>query len=240
VDGLGETYCDRCTRGGPLLRESPAFRPWFGINTDSRRMLAPSLWINLGYGDEGRGRTVSLEPSVNVRVSTRLDGRIGARYRRNEDATQWVGNFTEPGGTTHYAFAALDQETVAANLRINYTARPNLTFQFYGEPFVSTGSYADFRELSATPRADALEDRFVAYTPPPSTSNGFRFRQLRSNLVVRWEYLPGSTLYVAWAHGREASGGNEEDLSWDREMRDLFGLHPNNTFLVKVAHWFNW
>jgi hypothetical protein len=240
VDGLGGASCDRCTRGGPLLRTSRGFRPWFGINTDSRRMLAPSLWVNLGYWDEGRSRTVSIEPSLNVRVSTSLDGRIGLRYRANEDATQWIGNFTDGTGSVHHAFAALDQETLAANLRLNYTAGPDLTFQFYAEPFVSTGTYTDVRELSATPGADAYDDRFVAYTPPSAAPSGLRFLQLRSNLVVRWEYMPGSTLYVAWAHGRQTSGSEDPGLTWDREMRELFGLHPDNTFLVKVAHWLSW
>jgi hypothetical protein len=165
---------------------------------------------------------------------------LGARYRRNEDATQWVNNHTDGGGTTHYGFAALDQETVSGSLRVNYTARPNLTVQFYAEPFVSTGDYSDFRELSETPRADSYGDRFVPYDPPSSVSTGFRVRQLRSNLVLRWEYLPGSTIYFAWAHGREASGGGASDLGWNEEIRQLFDLRPDNTFLIKVAHWLNW
>ena len=124
-------------------------------------------------------------------------------------------------------------------MRVNYTAGPNLTLQFYGEPFVSTGDYTDFREISSTPEAGKYEDRFVGYTPPPSTPTGFRFLQLRTNLVVRWEYLPGSTLFFAWAHGRQESGG-PSDLSRMDELRDLFGLRPDNSFLIKVAHWLNW
>jgi hypothetical protein len=239
VDGLGKTFCDRCTRGGPPVRESRGVRPWFGVNADARRMVAPSLWVNLGYGDEGRSRTISIEPSLTFRVSTRLDARLGLSFRENEDANQWVGNFTDQG-TTHHAFAHLDQETVSANLRINYTAGRDLTFQFYGQPFVSSGTYADFRELSGTPGAETFGDRYAAYTPPASAATGFRFRQLRTNLVIRWEYRPGSTLFLAWAHGRQASDGTESHLSWGDELGELFGLHPDNTFLLKVAHWLNW
>ena len=238
LDHLGETRCDRCTRGGPLLGESRGLRPWFGVNADPRRMFAPGVWVNLGYDDEGRTRTVSIDPYVGVRVSTQFDGRIGLRYRHNEDASQWLGNFDE-GGTTHHAFARLDQETVSAEVRINYTARPNLTVQLYAEPFISTGTYSDVRELSATPGDVDYRDRFVPYDPPASASTGFRFQQLRTNLVMRWEYLPGSTLYLVWAHGRRASEG-PSDLTWDDELRELFELHPDNTFLIKVAHWLNW
>ena len=104
---------------------------------------------------------------------------------------------------------------------------------------MSTGDYTDFREISGTPEADTYEDRFASYTPPPSTPTGFRFLQLRTNLVVRWEYLPGSTLFFAWAHGRQASGG-PSDLSRMDDLRDLFGLRSDNSFLIKVAHWMNW
>ena len=239
VAGLGATFCDRCTRGGPPVRASRGIYPWFGVNTDSRRTLAPSVWVNLGYDDEGRSRNVSIEPSLSVRVSTRLDARLGLNIRDNQDANQWIANFEE-GGATHYAFAHLEQETVSANLRVNYTAGRDLTFQFYGEPFVSTGTYTDIRELSDQPGAEAWDDRYTAYSPPADAPTGFRFRQLKTNLVVRWEYRPGSTLFLAWAHGRQASDGAPSDLTWRRELDDLLDLHPNNTFLVKVAHWLNW
>ena len=239
LDGLGTTFCDRCTRGGPPLRQNRGFHPWFEVNGDARSMLAPSLWVNLSFGDEGKTRSVSLSPTLNTRFSTRLDGSLGLNLRWNENDAQWIDNLTAEGGATRYIFTRLDQETVSANVRINCTVGPDLTVQFYGEPFVSTGDYTDFREISGTPGAAAYRDRFIEYAPPASTPHGFRFRQLRTNLVVRWEYVPGSTLYFAWAHGRQASGG-PSDLSRRKELRDLFTIHPDNTFLIKVAHWLNW
>jgi hypothetical protein len=95
------------------------------------------------------------------------------------------------------------------------------------------------RELSATPRADSYDERFIAFAPPATADTGFRVSQLRTNAVARWEYLPGSTLYVVWAHGRQGSQNRPSDRSWSDEYRDLLDLHPDNTFLVKVAYWFN-
>jgi hypothetical protein len=92
---------------------------------------------------------------------------------------------------THYSFAHLDQRTLSMNLRVNYTARPDLTLELYAEPFVSTGTYSNFRELSATPAADEFEERFTPFTPPAGSSTGFNFSQLRTNAVARWEYMPG-------------------------------------------------
>jgi len=238
IDGFGETFCDRCTRGGPLLRRSRGFYPWFGVNGDNRRAIVPSMWVNLGYSDEGATRSVNLNPSVSVRLSTRLQGEIGARINRNENATQWFGNFTEDG-VTHYSFAHLDQRTLALNMRVNYTAGPDLTFELYAEPFVSTGTYSEVRELSDTPDAADYNARFIPFTPPASANMGFNFSQLRTNAVARWEYLPGSTVYVVWAHGRQGSQTLPSERSWSDEYRDLLELHPENTFLVKVAYWFS-
>jgi hypothetical protein len=239
LSGLGETVCDRCTRGGALLRQDRNFNPWWGFNADNRRTLAPGLNGNMNFADRGRSRSLNLNPLVDIRLATNLDGRIGLNFNHNENNTQWIENLATPGGGTRSVFARLDQRTRSANVRINYTARPNLTVQFYGEPFWSNGDYSDFRELSVTPEAVDYDDRFVAYAPPASTSRGFHVQQLRTNLVVRWEYLPGSTFFLAWAHGRQASGG-PSDLSWQDEVQDLFDLHPDNTFLIKVAHWISW
>ncbi|MGH7448132.1 MAG: DUF5916 domain-containing protein, partial [Longimicrobiales bacterium] len=237
-DGFGEAYCDRCTRGGPLLRRSRGIFPWFGVNGDNRRTIVPSMWVNLGFNDEGRTKTMHLNPGVTVRISTRLQANVGAGISHNDNATQWFGNFDD-NGVTHYSFAHLDQRTLSMNLRVNYTAGPDLTFELYAEPFVSTGTYSDVRELSATPDAGRYDARFVAYTPPASADLGFSFSQLRTNAVARWEYKPGSTLFLVWAHGRQDFEAAPSDRAWSDGYRDLLELHPANTFLVKVAYWFN-
>lgn len=239
LDGWGGAYCDRCSRGGPALRRSIGFYPWFGVNTDSRRMLAPSVWVNLGFSDEGRTRSVSIRPELGINASTALQGRIGVGIARNDNQTQWVTNVTGEDGVTHHAFARLEQQTLSFTVRLNYTAAPDLTFEFYGEPFVSTGAYSEFRELSGTPGAASYDARFVAYTPPASTPTELRYRQLRTNAVARWEFLPGSTLFVVWAHGRQDDSVDGVTRSWADEYDGLFGLHPDNTFLVKVAYWFS-
>ncbi|MGH7482963.1 MAG: DUF5916 domain-containing protein [Longimicrobiales bacterium] len=235
--GLTESYCDRCTRGGPALRKSRGLYPWFGVNADTRRMVAPSLWVNLWYTDEGESHGWSLSPSVGLRFSTSLQASIGAGLSRDRNNTQWYGNFTDDAGTTHYAFAHLNQREVSLSARVNYTATPDLTFEFYGEPFVSTGRFTDFREVSATPDAASYAARFEPFTPPAEEPTEFTFMQLRSNAVLRWEYRPGSTLYVVWTHGRHDSRSDYSDRSWTGDYRDLFELHPDNTFLIKVAYW---
>ncbi|HSM60595.1 MAG TPA: DUF5916 domain-containing protein, partial [Longimicrobiales bacterium] len=235
---LGGARCDRCTRGGPLLRRDPGFFPWGGINGDSRRTLVPGVWVNLGFWDDGRSSSASLSPYVQLRASTRLSARVGAFVYTAEDATQWFGNYTNDSGT-HHAFARLDQRTVSMNVRVNFTLTPDLTVELYGEPYTSSGTYTDLREVSSTPEADRYDDRFQPFEAPADAATSFTFKQLRTNAVLRWEYSPGSTLFLVWAHGREAFAQGVTRQAWHADFRDLLDRHPDNTFLVKVSYWFN-
>ena len=237
---FGETFCDRCTRGGPALHQSRGLYPWFGFNGDNRRTVVPSVWVNLRYTDEGATHGSSISPSLSIRPSSQLQTTLGFNISRGQTDSQWYGNIVDEAGTTHYAFAHLDQRTLSLTARINYTASPDLTFEFYAQPFVSTGTYADVREVSATPEAESYNDRFQPFTPPPGSQIAFKSSQLRTNTVLRWEYRPGSTLFLVWAHGREAFTGEEARRSWGQDFRDLFDVRADNTFLIKVAHWFNW
>ncbi|MGI8402389.1 MAG: DUF5916 domain-containing protein [Gemmatimonadaceae bacterium] len=96
-------------------------------------------------------------------------------------------------------------------------------------------------ELSATPRAAAYDDRYAPYLNTAVTSDpgGFNFKQLQSNVVYRWEYNPGSTLFVVWNQGRQGVVGAEGFNKFQGDVSDLFRLHPANTFLVKVSYWLN-
>jgi hypothetical protein len=234
------SYCDRCTRGGPLVRSSRSFAPWGGVNTDARRTVQASMWANLWFGDDGRTRGSSLSPSIGLRLSTSLQANIGTGFNRDRSNTQWFGNYTDDDGITHYSFARLDQRTVSMSLRVNYTATPDLTFEFFGQPFVSKGRYSDIRELSATPLADDYEQRYQPYTPPPnSRAREFNVSEVKTNAVMRWEFRPGSTLFLVWAHGRQNDERPYSDRSWMYDYRDLFDLRPDNTLLVKIAYWLN-
>jgi hypothetical protein len=170
---------------------------------------------------------------------------LGPFVSHNIDDAQWKGNFAEPlAGITHYTFAHLDQKTVGVTSRVNVTATPTLSFQLYAEPFVSSGRYSDWREL-ANPRAAAYRDRLRPYYRTDSAGvrvrpdpGGFNFKELRSNAVLRWEYRPGSTLFVVWTQQRGESGANGT-FDFQRDYGRLFRTRPDNTFLVKLSYWFS-
>ena len=234
---LHGTYCDNCARGGPAFRRSPFANSFAGVQGDDRRHVVPSLFVSWGRGDYGASHYVDYSPAVTLIPMSQLQLELSADWFKNTDDSQWLGNFTDGAGVTHYAFAHLEQETRSLGVRVSYTATPALSFQLYAAPFVSRGQYTNTRELSATPRAERYADRYTPYTTPAGTSLGFDVLQVRSNSVVRWEFRPGSTLFAVWTHGRDGYDGAFRDRSWRDEYNDLFALHPSNTFLLKLAYW---
>ena len=238
-NALTESYCDRCTRGGPALRQSRGIFPWGGVNTDSRKPVSAGMWVNLQFTDEGHSHGADVSPYVNFIISQQLQVNLGTNVSRGENDSQWYGNFTDDAGVVHYAFAHLSQRTISMTTRVNYTLTPELTFELYAQPFVSTGRYRDVRQVSATPGAARYADRFVPYTLPAGSALAFKSTQFHGSAVVRWEYRPGSTLYVVWTEGRQDDTNQYADQSWMRDYRDTFRLHPDNTFLVKLAYWIN-
>ncbi len=238
---LTGAFCDRCARGGPAVRQSPQLFLWGGTQGDERRGVVPGLWMNYARGDDGRSHFVEANPSLDLRVATRFSLSLGVDATGNHNDVQWYGNFTDSTGLTHYTFAHLYQQTVGLTWRVNYTATPNVSLQIYAQPFVSRGAYSDVREL-ADPRASDYASRYKPYGDPAVTSapGGFNFKQFRSNTVLRWEYRPGSTLFVVWTQGRRQFDPAFGTRSFSGDFGDLFGAHPDNTFLVKASYWFNW
>ena len=239
VAGLGTTYDDRAARGGPAVRRSVGYDTWAGVESDGRRVVTGSFFTGRYTGDEGLSHGWYVSPSLSVRLRSQFSASIGANYDQSVDAGQWVGNYGVAGvDTTHYTFARLDQRTLSLTTRLNYTVSPTLSLQFYGQPYIAVGDYADWRELR-NPRAESYADRFRPYGAGRDPG-GLDFKQLRTNSVLRWEYRPGSTLFAVWAHGRDAFTDRATTrLDARREYQELFGLHPNNTFLVKLSYWLN-
>lgn len=228
-------FCGACTRGGPFVRESNGLFSWWWASGDSRKRLYPSINVSYSGNDEGRSSRVDVGGQMNMRVASRFSASFGISYGRNIDDNQWYGNFGSGlSDTTHYTFARLDQKTVWLTGRLNYTVTPTLSLQFYGQPFVSAGSYTDWRELNQA-RAVRYDDRYKAFTQ--GNLSGFNFKQYRSNSVVRWEYRPGSALFFVWQQGRTEDSMDPGSFQFRRDYSTLFGAHPQNTFLIKGSYW---
>jgi len=238
---LGTVYDDRAARGGPAVRADRYLSPWLFIIGDDRRSVVPNFNLNYNRSNGGRSHAVSYGPGVDLKLMGRFSSSLSMNHSHNIRDNQWYGLKSDTLGVDQYTFARLDQTTTSATMRLNYTFTPNVSLQAYAQPFVSKGTYTSVKQLSATPRAKAYDDRYAPFADSSVTNDpgGFNFKALQSNLVFRWEYAPGSTLFAVWNHGRQGYDGTAGTKSFEGDVRDLFSLHPSNTFLIKMSYWLN-
>lgn len=231
-------YCTSCARGGPALRVEPYQSFQVNVSGDNRRAIIPRLEWAVAAGDAERSWERRGGVGAEMRLSTRLSTTLNVAASKRVDNQQWIANYGHfLSDTTHYTFARLAQTTVSMTARASFTATPLLTFQFYAQPFMSAGSYSDWREISSA-RAEGYDDRFAPYRTD-AAPGGFNFKQFNSNAVIRWEYRPGSTLFLVWQQGRVQDALNRGTFELERDYRDLFRAHPVNTFLVKATYFWN-
>jgi hypothetical protein len=224
---------DRITRGGPAVRGNKNVSLWYYSNTDSRK--AVSIGYNGNHVADGEGTTFhGISPFVNWRPSSAVSVNTGFRYNMNNDDAQWVEN-VDDNGITHYVFGRLKQRTSSFTFRVNYTITPELSIQTYAEPFVSAGEYTNYREV-VNPRALEHAARYAPYAYADNAD--FNYRSFRTTNVMRWEYKPGSALFIVWQQGRqdELDYGN---FRFGRDFGGIFAAPANNTFLVKFSYWLN-
>jgi hypothetical protein len=238
---LGTTYDDRAARGGPAVRQDRYISPWLFLIGDDRKPVVPNFNLNYFRTGEGRTHSVSYGPGLDFKMKGQFSSSVSMNFSHNIRDNQWYGLITDDAGANQYTFARLDQRTTSATMRLNYTYTPNVSLQGYVQPFVSKGTYSNVRQLSADPRAEKYDDRYAPLAASGVTGDpgGFNFKSLQSNLVFRWEYAPGSTLFAVWNHGRQGYNSAEGTKSFEGDVTDLFRLHPANTFLIKMSYWLN-
>jgi hypothetical protein len=237
-------------RGGPTMRLGG--RTGFNIGFDSDERKAFNYWLSLNYwvDDEENGRSIGVYPGTRWRLGNRAELRVSPSISLNRRSAQYID---EIDGS--YLFGELDQVTTSLTTRLSYTFSPTLSLQLYAEPFISAGDYDGFMQV-ADPRAVEFGDRFRKFSGAQISHiaddnqyvvnrNGgqfsfdnpdFNFRALRSNAVLRWEYRPGSALFLVWSQGREAFS-QYGDYSFNRDADRLFGSKATNVLLIKATYW---
>ena len=259
--GIGyeaETLSTSSLRGGPAMLFPSRWNAWFNVGSDSKKTFRFSFSNTNSWLGDGYSRFHAFRPGITWRPSNIFSLSANPFYNINKDDLQYMG--TETNGEDRYIFGRIDQKTMGLVLRFNCSITPTLTIQYYGQPFVSAGEYTQLKRITE-PRADAYADRFDTYMDDEITydasdeaylidENGdgvfdysienpdFNFRQFRSNLVIRWEYSPGSTIYLVWSQSRTGYEG-VGDFSFRHDMRDLFHVYPHDVFLIKLNRWFS-
>ncbi|PLX19267.1 MAG: hypothetical protein C0597_05445 [Marinilabiliales bacterium] len=237
----GSNISNTMLRGGPSFKTPGSFNYWVSMGTDNRKkiQIRANTGTNWGFENSSKnswyGIDITYRPFDALRITFSPDYSISERELQYVESEEFIGE-------DRYVFAKLDRIITDFTLRLDYTITPELTVQYYGSPFICAGDYSDPKYIT-DPLASKFEDRFsrdMTWSQESDYQNyiddnyDFNFRQFRSNLVVRWEYRPGSLLYLVWTQSKTgvASTGNFTMMD---DFDALFNLHPYNVFLVKLS-----
>jgi len=247
-----EALDTRILRGGYALKVPPLWSLASYFRTDpSERIVFDCSW-NVSASAHQNSRYAYLLPELSVMPLTTLRMTASVNYSSNVDNLQYVDT-RSVNNDQRYILARITQHSLGATFRIDCNLTPELSLQYYGSPFASVGRYSLFKVVSNAQAAD-YSSRFSIINPTwndnayevyetggttPDYAFGnpdFAFGQFRSILVLRWEYLPGSLVYLVWSHERTAFD-QPGDSSVGDAVRNLSNVSPTNIFLVKFSYW---
>ena len=249
-------YSNFALRGGPRLKQSPWVSFWNGINTDNRKKVRFNIFHNGRKAVDDSFKSYFIRAGVTYQPIDAIRVSAFPSYNINNDKLQFVDNL-EVNGNPRYLNGEIEQRTLSMSFRLNYTINPNLTIQYWGQPFISRGRYSNFKHVNDA-TAKRFENRFLQYdTNQISLTDGtytvdenldgatdfsfgnpdFSFVQFRSNLVLRWEYIPGSEIFLVWSQDVSQSGDPSEGL-FTSLGDNILGQKPQNIFLLKATYRF--
>tara|TARA_R110002049_G_scaffold70367_13_gene181835 strand:+ start:54 stop:2705 length:2652 start_codon:yes stop_codon:yes gene_type:complete len=246
-------------RGGPRYRYNEENYWFLYSGTDQRKKLSFRAGHVNSQAKQDNFSYYQYEIGARYQPLNSLSMSLDFNFEENPSKTQYVGesNFD---GTPRYILGAIDNKTYSATLRVNYNINPNLTIQYYGQPFIFKAKYSNFNFVKDGIAGD-LNDRVQWYDSGQvmyeADSNNylidenndgdvdysfgnpdFTFAQYRSNLVVRWEYIPGSEIFLVWSQGITSFRENAENRFNTIVDTQLLDQKPQNTFLIKATYRF--
>jgi hypothetical protein len=266
----GGALDDRFTRGGPVAWLPVGHQIDGRLQSDGRRPLTVggggNYWSDRAGSWRGAGNL-----DLAVRASSSWNLSLGPSLSRTSYVAQWAGSRMDSTATrtfgVRYLYAGFRQTTLAMAARLNVTFTPELTLETYLQPYISSGDYEGVQELRAPRTFDFVRygkdagtvdrgsdgsyliDPDAAGPAPAFTiaDPNFNYRALRGSAVLRWEFRPGSTIFLVWQQQRsdnlyaDASTPDDEvgRFAFSRDARALFGLPAENVFLLKVNYWIN-
>jgi len=249
-------YSNFALRGGPRLRFSPWVSFWNSIETDGRKKLRFSFYHDGKKALDNSIGTYYMEFGFRYQPMDALRISIFPEYTINNDKLQYIDNIDTEDGI-RYLNGEIRQRTLSMSIRVNYNINPNLTIQYWGQPFISRGRYSHFKHVTDATAQD-FNNRFLQYGSNQVSflddiyavdenldgqidftfdDPDFAFVQFRSNLVLRWEYIPGSEIFLVWSQDISQSG-NPNDGLFTNLNDNIFGQTAQNIFLLKATYRF--
>lgn len=244
-------------RGGPSLKLPGYLNFNIGFNSNRQKKITASFStaINKSLVKDYR-KNVYLGIGLGYRPSENLNINISPGISRNHENLQYVTQ-KDYLNNTKYIMARINRNTVNMSIRFDYNITPDISIQYWAQPFIAAGEYTEYKYITNS-LADKLTDRYQIYSTnqinfdPDSkmyliddNNDGttdyqfdkpdFNIKEFLSNLVLRWEYQPGSTFYLVWSQTRNHSHSTG-NFHFANNMDDLFDVKGHNIFLVKFSY----
>lgn len=251
-------YSKSLLRGGPRLFLADQSGFWWALGTDSRKQLSASLngWTKNGETDSYYLLQNSIE--ITWQPMNQFNISLNPGYTEINNRLQYISQVSYQG-QNRYITGILEQETLSMAVRLNYSINSNFSIQYYGEPYISVGRHTNINFISS-PLAESRQEQLAIYTPDQLTYTAdmsqisvdenldgledytfgnpdFSFAQFRSNLVLRYEYIPGSEVFLVWSQGITNTALADGSLR-DNFRNQIFDKRPENTFLIKLTYRF--
>lgn len=258
----GKRYLDRLTRGGPVSGRPNDYSFNFNLRSDQTKIV--SYGIGGFYRNELDGYEIDRRfwSFIEFRPTSYIQLEISPEFGWEIESDQYVTAVEDILATntygTRYVFSDLDLTYLSTSIRLDWTFTPDMSLQLYARPYINSGNFYNFKEFK-TPREYEFdiygEDAgTITYSEPDGeytvdpdgdgaaesftfSQKDYNFRSIQGNSVFRWEYRPGSVVYLVWQHDR-SSRGQQDDFRLGRDFRNLFDSEPTNIFLVKLSYWF--
>lgn len=256
-----KTVTHELTRGGPLAQIPYGYEVDLSISTDARKPVVFGLDSStyqrptIDSLNWNAGFSIRWKPRSNFSFSA------GPGYYFRQTEYQWIRRVNDPLMAetygARYVFGRLEQKVLSAEIRLNWIFTPKLSLQAYLQPYLAVGVYNNFKELARPkslsyniygengstvgydngiytidPDGGGPADAFGFYNPD------FNFKSMRGTVVLRWEYHPGSVLFLVWTQNR-TDFANPGDLQLGRDLGDLFTAPGDNIFLFKLSYRWN-
>lgn len=246
-------------RGGPAMRIPGYNSLWGNISSDTRKKIVGNLGVNLRWGVENYSDSKNFGLMVTYRPLNTLTVRINPSYTVSGNQLQYVSRQTF-GDESRYILANLSQKVLSMSLRVNYNITPDLSVEYWGQPFLAAADFSRFKMVT-DPMAEEYGDRFHLYDNLQVSYNDLENRYyidenrdgtndyrisnpdfnsdaFLSNLVVRWEFSAGSTIYLVWSQSRDYYD-REGGFNVGSNITNLFtGEKPYDVFLIKFSYRF--
>jgi hypothetical protein len=254
---LGKQLFNSSLRGGPALRGPGSRNMDVSVLTNPQKKLTFRL---SSYLSVSRERDYSLNRNVSLNVGYRpvntLRFDVTPGIHLSDSELQYVSQQPFSAGR-RYIFARIDQNTVNMSFRVSYSINPDLTVQYWGQPFLASGAYSNFKYITNS-KAVQTSDRYHVYTNEQISFNekwnmyavdenqdghadyafskpDFNVKTFLSNLVIRWEYLPGSAVFLVWSQNRDAYQ-NEGNFDMLNNLNALLNTSGTNILLMKLSY----